>query len=770
MHCIVRRLLFLMGFIGVLFIFGSGTIVRADTNEQNDTKKSSESNYELALRTTPKGLNWGNRAFVPADFNRASDNRARISKSEYTSKGTLTNNAEIVNSKNPDNPNTSVIKMTNGLHQTGAVWSNPSMDNYFDLDHEQTVSMWLFLGKSDSSGNLPGDGMAFVLQNDPNKENSIALAPYKNNLTPVNGQGLGVWGADWNHDSLLPIESLTKTAIQNSWALEFDTFLDIEKKNITGQGSFFDGGLGTAVQKKSMHIAGGYPAISQTYTMHDKSYPYNYSLNHDSTMVHRKLIDSTWHHITIKWLPNKHDLTHGTLTYIYNDKDPVTGMPINMNEPRDTVSFNIYTPNFHLKNGNKKLYWGFTGATGNNSEDNLLVFESIPSYVDAEAKSAVFNDSDGGKQIKDSMTSIDPDSDIRYTYSLNYKGWTRTWNNINALMNIPKNVTFTSGTVTYPDSTINKSPRPIPKESFKDGQVQYILPEQLDSNSRHAQIELKGKTIKNASTHLTVPSVHTSFEGDNLITGVETQSFGINARLLNLESSSPDTITIKKHENITIPGQVTYSNSNHTSDFGNIVIHKVLNNKVTDLGNIVDPNSGHFSFTINDNDNLNDINTLSFYATDMNNNTSNTILRQINIGGLLAFGNVQENVNFKTTTGFSGNQIIPRLNDWQIEINDSRQKGSSWRVEASTTGLTLDDENHTPLMGNLFFRDSNGRDLDIKNQEVTVASHVKNTDESEKINITNTWNSNDGILLFLKNGNKAGIYQGLINWTLINSI
>jgi len=154
----------------------------------------------------------------------------------------------------------------------------------------------------------------------------------------------------------------------------------------------------------------------------------------------------------------------------------------------------------------------------------------------------------------------------------------------------------------------------------------------------------------------------------------------------------------------------------------------------------------------------------------MNNNTSNTILRQINIGGLLAFGNVQENVNFKTTTGFSGNQIIPRLNDWQIEINDSRQKGSSWRVEASTTGLTLDDENHTPLMGNLFFRYSNGRDLDIKNQEVTVASHVKNTDESEKINITNTWNSNDGILLFLKNGNKAGIYQGLINWTLINSI
>ncbi|KAE9559176.1 lectin-like domain-containing protein, partial [Companilactobacillus bobalius] len=130
-----------------------------------------DSDYDHALATTPKGLNWDNNNFVIAKFPPKPANAPATSPTGK--KYSYDNNASIVQSTNPATKGTSVISLTNGTYQVGAVWSNFEKDNYFDLSHEQVASMWIYFGNT--GGEAPGDGMAFVLQNDKRKENAIAL-------------------------------------------------------------------------------------------------------------------------------------------------------------------------------------------------------------------------------------------------------------------------------------------------------------------------------------------------------------------------------------------------------------------------------------------------------------------------------------------------------------------------------------------------------------------------------------------------------------------
>jgi len=448
---------------GFLISLNSYQLVKAD--EANTTN----SDFEYALSSAPKGLHWNDDDFIIANFSTAYNNRVlngtnignHSNKTVLSKNPSRRNNAKIIPSTNPKHPDTSIIQMTNAEHQTGAVWSNMSKDNYFDLDHEQTASMWIYFGRTT---NIPADGMAFVLQNDPNRENSIALSA---DGVPVNGQSMGVWGADWDISNKFPNE-LSQTAIQNSWALEFDTFANIsigddDDHKLTGEGTAFDYYI------THNHIMGNYPADSSTYKHYTNRSNKNYfRLSHNQTNTrfppnNTSFVDSKWHHITIKWKPNSNDNTKGELTYIYNDKNPTTGKP----SKGYTISNSqeIDTTKFGLTNGNKKLYWGFTGSTGDYSENNLIVFESLPSFVDAKVDSTIYDNSKG-IQIDDTHNIVDSNSDITYSFSLNYKGWEKDWNKINASLKIPEHVTFTSGTVTYPNSPINTSTRQIPASSL----------------------------------------------------------------------------------------------------------------------------------------------------------------------------------------------------------------------------------------------------------------------------------------------------------------
>lgn len=738
-----------------VFLFTNNQQVKADTNED----------FQNALNSTPKGLNWGNNAFVLADFTKAAQKRkldgtnlGNKSNANVREHSSMINNAEIIlSSPTSQNPDTSIIKMTNDKYQTGAVWSNMENDNYFDITKEQKASMWLYLGKINKSDMYTGDGMAFVLQNDPNGENAIALSA---DGIPVNGQSLGVWGADWNTSNHDP-SNLSKTAIQNSWALEFDTFPNYNGSVSSGEGVSFDYQV-PGIYWEGRHIAGNYPALSTTYSSAG-DFPNTFYMNHEKPKIYPKLVDNHWHHVSITWEPIND--TTGTLSYAYDDKDPGSGKP---SGDGTVTKFTLDTTKFGLQGDQKKLYWGFTGSTGNYSENNLMVFESLPSFVDADAKAEVFDNSQGNStQVLDQDT-VDPNTDISYRYSLNYKGWTKTWDHINLVTDIPAHITFTSGTVTYPDSPVNKNPRPIPEDVFQNiskGEFQYLMPEQLDSHSRNAVIELHGKTEKTATSTLTVPSVHTAFEGDNLITGTETPSFKIRPKALSLDSSSSNPIKVGPHEDAVIPGQVSYVGTVNNPDYQNMVVHQSLNGTSTELKNIIDSN-GNFNLTI-DKDSLDKINSLSFYVTDSDGRVSNSIARQILKGGLVAFGPIQDKVAFKPTNGSFENQVVPRLDNWQISVIDSREIGSDWTVQAKSTDLI--NKSGNKLNGHLFYRDDSGKDSDLRNN-VNVASHTKDIESTQTSNITDKWKSNSGVLLFMNKGNLASEYNGSISWTLIDSI
>ena len=740
--------------------------------------------YFNALKAAPKGLNWENDAFVKADFSNAI--AYRKGKPFYTGpkplgtpQSSLINNAEVVKSTNPNNPETSIIKMTNGKWQTGAVWSNKSVQNYFSIDHEQKASMWLYFGKNGSL--LPGDGMAFIIQNDPNGTNAIALSA---NGIPANGQSLGVWGPDWNYNNK-DSSKLANAAIQNSWALEFDTFVNYQTSNdqiLTANGVAFDSD-NMFESSASQHIAGNYPALASTYKSANSHLNY-FVLDHgDNVKISSyngsmNLVDSKWHHVTITWEPLDSEGKEGTLTYAYNDKNATTGKP--QTAGLVTTSFKINTDNFFKSDGattpdksNKNLYWGFTGSTGDNSENNLLIFESLPSFVDAEATANIYDDTQGGKQINNN-DSVDPNDDIRYEYFLNYKGWAKKWSNIVANMEVPNHVTFTGGTISYPGLAGDR-PQPLPESALKPKpdsngtpKLQYKLLNTLDSNQRYAKIELHGHTDSIATKKLTVPSAHASFEGDNLITDANTNSYYINARGLILTSSSKNPIELDKKEDLDVPGQVTYATPNYYPDYSSMVVYQTLNGKTTPIYNAID-STGKFNLHISSSDLLDKgDNTLNFYVISPNENLkSNSITRRITVGGTLAFGYIQDFVNFRPTNGSYRDQVIHRSDNWQIDVIDSRKIGSSWTVQASASDLLGPDK--TKLKGNLFYRDINGKDQDL-DKLINVASHTKNTDTSEPKNITETWTANNGILLNMKKGNQAGQYQGTIQWILLDSI
>lgn len=752
LHSGFRRSFFVVGFVILLIIL---TLF----STAHDTLASSNPDYDNALATAPKGLNWNNDAFSVADFSAAyakrkadGTNLGNSSNYNVQQNASKVNNAKIIKSRNPNNPDTSIIQLTNNRYQTGAVWSNMKNDNYFDISHEQKASMWLYLGSS--SSDLPGDGMAFVLQNDPNGENSIALSA---DGYPVNGQSLGVWGADWNINNY-DVKNLTQTAIQNSWALEFDTFVNYNGSISSKEGVSFDYYL-PGVYNAARHIAGGYPASTNTYYPND-SYPYTFYMRHDKPAIHSDLVSNSWRHVTITWEPINNS-TKGNLSYSYNDKDPVTGEPTGNNR---VTTFTLDTQKFGLTGDNKKLYWGFTGSTGNNSENNLMIFESLPSFVDAEASVNVYNDSKNSEPV---TSSVDSNDDVTYKYTLNYKGWTKTWDKINAIMKIPDHITFSSGTITYPNSPTDKNPRPIPTDVFTastNNKLNYLLPEKLSSESRTAIITLKGKAEKTSSTELKVPAVHTSFEGDNLITGVETPAFTIMPRALSIDSDSPNPIKLNPIEDAHVPGQVSYIGSGNTPDYSSMIVHQIFNGTDTDLGNIVD-STGHFELSFSSKE-LAKINSLTFYVTDSAGDKSNSISRQIEVGGLLKFGNVQQNVNFKPINGSYLDQIVPRANNWQIDVVDSRDIGSDWTVQANATSLS---NGKSTLNGNLFYRDNNGKDQDLT-IPVSVATHKKDILGTQTKNIADTWTPNSGILLDMKKGNQAGQYEGTIFWSLIDSV
>ncbi|NLR31808.1 L-type lectin family protein [Levilactobacillus tujiorum] len=479
-----------------------------------------------------------------------------------------TNAASLVDAGSPAGTNNSAIQISKAgeMDSWGSIWSKQQS---FDLNKPETASMWIYASGENTAD--VGDGMAFVLQNGGT---DVYSGP---------GESMGVWGVP---DSLFAKTDVASTAIQNSWALEFDTYANgkggiptqpryslidplhlspIPTWDFSDQNpSTFDVNGDTASTQTAIddtHIASNYPGDSGTYTETSDYANGNKKLNYSVqpwvgnyyyyTMKHEgfldegatgsgNLSDHRWHHITIDYTPPTTVGGEGSMTYTYNDKDPDTGLPIDSN---DYATVPIDLSKFNLSSGQSKVRWGFTGSTGKAaSENNLVVFDQLPGQAQTEA-SAKLEAQDGGDytEVKDG-DAVSGGKAVKLTYTFGRTDGDEDWKSVNANLTIPSGLDITSGTIDYPDASYkdsNDNKVDLSKLTTSSDGSSQSLPVSLAgdgltmSGTQHATITLTG-TAKNIATDSTGVSQNAEtsyFTGSNATSSAKTPNFTITPKV-----------------------------------------------------------------------------------------------------------------------------------------------------------------------------------------------------------------------------------------------
>lgn len=664
----------------------------------------------------------------------------------------------------------------------GAVWS--TNNNFVDMTKKQTMSMWMYFGNKKFNG--AGDGMAFVLQNDPRGVDAVAV---KKDNTPSGGETLGVWGSD---DDQTGVTNPATKAVQNSWALEFDTqpnqstSYDYLSMGMRGFDLGVDGDYG--------HIASGYPGESSTYTeafvSNGSQTAYYYKQNHTNVKsFNLKNVDNTpllsdgkWKHLTVTLDPTT-DPTKITMTYKYEDKDPETLTP---KTPLYTDVTTIDLNKFNLKENSKdnQLRWGFTGSVGDSSENNEVVFDTIPSLVEANLTAGIYDvtqdktliSDDKNISTDDAANTVNVGDTLNLNYNLSYDSGSTSWDSIVADMEIPANFTVNGGKIIYRDKDgnivkVSQADSESIDETATDGKISHALAKSLTTgetgNANRAEIQLTGVVDKNrkltADTKIS-PALAT-FTSDVYQETVVLPEFTIKYNALEL-TADQEAISVKSGENAKVTGKVDYNPTNSNYQDADITVHYSLNGGADKTTSVTDHK---FSIT-NAKDDLNPgLNTLKVYATDKTSGRSNTVTYQITVTGALTL-TTQNSLRFKSfQSAGSINQIIGRDGDWSIGVNDTRGAGHTWKLMAAATKLANNKTKQVIDGADLIYKDKDGNSELMTSNQVAIATHQ--TAEGEGIvDASESWSDSTGILLQTTSLVSAGTYTGTINWDLEDSI
>lgn len=550
----------------------------------------------------------------PTDTSVLNNPPTGITLDKYFVKGTFSGNAASVvqNSNGAD-----VVRLTSGISQTGSIWSDSANTNYLDVTKKQTISMWMYFGLMTTDVGIP-DGMAFVLQNDSRGAEAIS----KNDKTINNGQSLGVWGMD---STYMSTQAIADQAIQKSFAIEFDTFANRNSKynwkpgdpvsQLNGRGSSFD----TMPYNDAMnnylrgpHMAWNYPALATTYKDLGSGYMGMYhNLGTDSStngagvdFSYRKLSSNTykdaWKHMTITYIPNSDGKT-AKVHYTFKDKK-IDGTP---KSPEVNATANIDLSIFSL-GSSKKLRYGFTAATGPSADiSNMVVFESMPSLVDAEAN-AYTVDKTTNTRISNSSSNIEsnqnpdlfgendqnlttaktvhPNDNLTLNYMLNYLSGEEATNGVKTTINIPSNVTITPdaagniGKIHYTNANDSKDVS-IAQSSLNNG----VLTSNIDSlsdedgtwNAARIELNAKANDLPANTTKLNVPSTLGTFEGKNIKIDAQSDSFDIvkPANELIITTDMADPIQVQLDNKFNLTGQISFKNPGPTIDKNDMDIY-----------------------------------------------------------------------------------------------------------------------------------------------------------------------------------------------------
>ncbi|NLR08919.1 MULTISPECIES: hypothetical protein [Lactobacillaceae] len=549
----------LLEITAALTIAGLGLWVSGQTANADPIASTTYNTGAKALLDAPQGVFLGSGT---------KSNYFTIDNTVSTASGS--NAAKLIAAGNTGGSSNSAIQISKaGTTQSwGSIWSS---DQSFDLSKKETASMWIYASAEGnaSASTSAGDGMAFVLQNGGT------------NVYSGSGESMGVWGVP---DSLFAQTNVASTAIQNSWALEFDTFpngsiptqptyddldfFEIGPKtnptwNFTNQQptSFDVNGETPSGQSPiaDTHIASNYPGSSDTYVetsdyaKGQKKMPmgsvqdyqgdfYYYSMRHlgyldeGPTGTSGNLSDQRWHHITVDYTPPTTAGGKGSMTYTYNDKNPDTGMPV---ASSDYATVPIDLSKFNLASGQTKVRWGFTGSTGAASENNYVIFDQLPgqAQTEATAKLSYLNNNFGDYEDVNDGGSIPGNSTVKLTYNFGRTDGDEDWKSVNANLYVPKDLTITKGTIDYPDGTSGTVDTSA-IGSAPGGQSQVLKVPLAGSGltmsgTQHATITLTGtaNNVATSTTGVTEAAQTSYFTGTNASSSAKLPSFKITSKV-----------------------------------------------------------------------------------------------------------------------------------------------------------------------------------------------------------------------------------------------
>lgn len=405
----------------------------------------------------------------------------------------------------------------------------------------------------------------------------------------------------------------------------------------------------------------------------------------------------------------------------------------------------------------------------------MVVFESVPSIVEADTTSKLFDitQADGSgtpREVGDSGKVNNGDK-LSLEYDLKYLSGSQNWKSIAADIDLPTNITYNSGQITYTDGTTQNL-----SVSGNSTNVKATLNKDISSTNKLAKITFTGTAKADANTVSTsVASQHASFIGTNLQKNVMSPAFTIvQPKKLTLTANSEDNQTVKISGQTNLGGIVAY-NPADTLDDSKITIHRIINGSETPssnnaplLGSLNSNSSADtFSYNVSAKDLTEGKNTVSFYAEDENFNQSNLITYTVNVVGDLIV-NAAQTSHFQTVQEYPTNRMIHRSKDWSLTVNDQRSKNSSWTLQAQATSLS--NGSQTWDNGGIIFVDKDGNVYPITNRVANIANGTKSQDAEQQFDIDDSWGHDNGILLQQSGIEPTGTYTSTITWTAVDGI
>lgn len=695
-----------------------------------------------------------------------------------TYSGGGTNQAKITYAGDGNNYPSDTVQMLSakgGSMQLGSIWGSTTGSgatlngNYFDLYKPQKVSVWVYMGDSVSP---TIDGLAFVIQNDPNGYDAIS----RYNGVPKGGETLGVWGATAAPKVLNTAIDLEKNAIQNSVAIELDP--TINRENDWSDDNSFDSKNG-GNDLDPNHIAWGYPGQTGTYIKNEKVadliglvkkyyYEMNHSIFNDSNNMPMTGYDyevvapaNGWRHLVITYSPIKNSddtITSGKINYLFNDQYP-DGTKKSFGQ-WNSGSGTIDLSALNAKATSGKAMWGFTAATGSSGsaqKDIEMVFENMPMVANVTS-SVTMTDVSSDRVIEDydknnnkAKSTVYNGTKLNFDYQLHYDSGMADTGEIMTSINLPQNVDFKPnsgtkvGTLTYTAKDGTKKTEELNFDQITEGSnlngdkinVINLTLDALSSANPDIEISIDGKAVAPDSSSLTSTTVngeHTSYRSDEYSDDVMTPMFLISNESLEITNSNDLKQTVLSNEKINLAGTVKYEK-------GSTFNGQPLNAKaIIDGGKAIDTwteetTDGASSASFNRNIDANNLelgdHTIEIQLIDSNNVISNVLTYNIHIDDYTnlvltpesdtEFSGYKES-SFKTAVGV--------VYDSESEFYDTTLT-MHWILDGVETTERVTGNAH--LVNSYAFRNTyEGSDLDVgKHELVTYVSDSRR--ESNRI-------------------------------------